>query len=158
MMRGKQINFIVFIFCFILIGIALYMQYALELHPCYLCITQRFFVITTGVLALLALAHNKGHKIYGSLIMISAIGGGYFSAKQLWLQNLPIDEIPACGPSAEYLFNAFNFSEALSMLLQGDGNCAEVQWTFIYISIPGWTLISFMLLATLGFSQLVRKY
>jgi disulfide bond formation protein DsbB len=145
MTRSKQTNFIVFIFCFILIGAALYMQHVMELHPCYLCITQRVFVITTGILALLAL-------------MISAAVGGYFSAKQLWLQNLPIDEIPACGPPAEYLFNAFNFSEALSMLLQGDGNCAEVQWTFIYISIPGWTLISFILLATLGFSQLVRKY
>jgi len=158
MTRSKQTNFIVFIFCFILIVAALYMQHVMELHPCYLCITQRVFVITTGVLALLALAHNKGHKVYGLLIMISAAVGGYFSAKQLWLQNLPIDEIPACGPPAEYLFNAFNFSEALSMLLQGDGNCAEVQWTFIYISIPGWTLISFILLATLGFSQLVRKY
>ena len=140
-----------------LIATALYMQHVMELRPCYLCITQRFFVVITGMFALLALFHNRGLKIYGSLTMISALGGGYFSAKQLWLQSLPVDQIPTCGPPAEYLFNAFNFSEALSMLLQGDGYCATVQWTFLHLSIPGWTLIGFLLLAVLGLLPIIRK-
>jgi protein dithiol:quinone oxidoreductase len=157
LITNRQINFFAFIFCVGLMTTALYMQHVMELRPCYLCITQRVFVLTTGMLVLLALLHNKGFKIYGSLTIISALGGGYFSVKQLWLQNLPIDQIPACGPPAEYLFNAFKFSEALSMLLQGDGNCATVQWTFLHLSIPGWTLISFLLLAILGLLPIIRK-
>jgi len=140
-----------------LMATALYMQHVMELRPCYLCVTQRVFVVTIGMLTLLALLHNRGLKIYGSLTIVSALGGGYFSAKQLWLQNLPVDQIPACGPPAEYLFNAFNFTEALSMLLQGDGNCATIQWTFLHLSIPGWTLVSFLLLAILGLLPIIRK-
>jgi len=29
-------------------------------------------------------------------------------------------------------------------LLRGDGNCAEVAWTFMGLSIPGWTLVVFV--------------
>ena len=43
------------------------------------------------------------------------------------------------------------------MLLQGDGNCAEVQWTFLSLSIPAWTLLCFLFLALLGVSQIMRK-
>ena len=57
----------------------------------------------------------------------------------------------------EYLFDVFNFSDALGMLLRGDGNCAEVQWLFLGLSIPGWTLVCFILLAALGLWQMVRR-
>jgi disulfide bond formation protein DsbB len=133
------------------------MQHVMELNPCYLCITQRAFVILTGMLALLALLHNHGLKVYGFLIALSSLAGSFFSGKQLWLQSLPEDKVPACGPPAEYLFDAFNFNEALSMLLRGDGNCAEVQWTFLNLSIPAWTLLCFLFLAFLGFTQVIRK-
>lgn len=157
MLKGRQTNLLIFLICGGLIATALYMQHVMELNPCYLCITQRAFVIITGVFALLALIHNHGLKIYGCLIALSALGGSFFSGKQLWLQSLPEDKVPACGPPVEYLFDAFNFNEALSMLLRGDGNCAEVQWTFLNLSIPAWTLLCFLFLALLGASQVIRK-
>ena len=157
MLKGRQINLIIFIICNGLIGTALYMEHVMELTPCYLCITQRVFIIITGMFALLALIHNQGLRVYGFLIAISALAGSFFSGKQLWLQSLPEDKVPACGPPAEYLFDAFNFSEALGMLLRGDGNCAEIQWTLLGLSIPGWTLLCFLFLALLGISQVLRK-
>ena len=30
------------------------------------------------------------------------------------------------------------------LVLEGDGSCAEVVWTFLGISIPGWTLVGYM--------------
>lgn len=157
MLAGRQTNLLIFIICNGLIATALYMQHVMELTPCYLCITQRAFVIITGMIALLALLHNHGHRVYGFLIALSALGGSFFSGKQLWLQSLPEDQVPACGPPAEYLFDAFSFTEALGMLFRGDGNCAEVQWTFLNLSIPGWTLLCFLFLALLGLSQVFRK-
>ena len=144
----------------ILILIALYMQHVMGLTPCYLCITQRIFVIAIGIIALCCCIQNPGdwgRRIYGGLLLILALGGSFFSGKQLWLQNLPEDKIPACGPPADYLFEVFSFSEALGMLLQGDGNCAKVQWTLLGISIPGWTLMCFIGFALIGGWLLFRK-
>jgi len=134
-----------------LIVVALYMQYYMGLEPCALCMTQRVFIIAVGVIALLAWLNNyaapsgKLHlKIYSVMGMLLAIIGGGFSMRHLWLQSLPEDLVPACGPSLSYLIDAVPFVEALTTLLQGDGHCAEVSWSLFGLSIPGWTLITFM--------------
>ncbi len=157
MPTARQTNLFIFLVCNGLILAALYMQNVMELKPCYLCITQRGFIILTGTFSLLAFLHNYGIKVYGGLITLSALAGGFFSGKQIWLQSLPEDQVPACGPPVEYLFDAFNFSDALSMLFRGDGNCAKVQWTLLNLSIPAWTLLCFLGLAALGLWQMIRK-
>ena len=157
---SRTINLLIFLGCSAIIAAALYMQHFMGLEPCYLCITQRVFFIAIGVIGLLAFLHNPattGRKIYGLLTALSAVIGGYFSGKQLWLQSLPEDQVPACGPPADYLFDAFPLQEALSMLLRGDGNCAKVQWTFLDISIPGWAMAAFVGLLIVGLYQFFRK-
>lgn len=145
----------------LLIAIAvLYFENHLQLEPCYLCITQRVFVIAIAVICALAAIHNpaqSGQKIYASLSTLMALVGGYFSVKQLWLQSLPEDQVPTCGVPVDYLFDAFSLSEALSHLLRGDGNCAEVQWQLLGISMPGWVLIAFIGYALVGIFQFSRK-
>ena len=114
----------------------------------------------TGIIFLVAALHNPsscGKKIYAGLSLLSSVTGAYFSAKQLWLQSLPEENIPSCGPPVEYLFDAFPMSEVLTMLVRGDGNCAKVQWELLSISMPGWVLISFIILSLLGLYQLLRK-
>jgi disulfide bond formation protein DsbB len=32
------------------------------------------------------------------------------------------------------------------MAITGDGNCAEVLWSFMGISIPGWLLVGFLVI------------
>ncbi len=155
---NRILNGLVVAGCTLLIAIAMYMQYVMSLQPCYLCITQRVFVTLIGAVGLIAMVHNPASgRVYGALIALLSCTGGYFSGKQLWLQSLPEDQVPACGPPAEYLFDVFDFGEAVSMLLQGDGNCAEVQWTLLGLSIPGWTMIAFVGFAMLGIWQVVRK-
>lgn len=133
-----------------LMSFGYYLQYVEGLEPCPLCITQRFFLVLCGGLALLASlqkVQRTGAMIYGALGSLAAIAGGSFSTRQLYLQSLPADEAPACGPSIDFIFETFPVSEALSILLRGDGNCAEVTWQFLGLSIPGWTLIAFIGLA-----------
>lgn len=134
-----------------LILIALYMQYFMGLEPCALCMTQRVFIIAVGVIALLAWLHNYVNqsgrlhlKLYSLLGILLAAIGASFSSRHLWLQSLPEDLVPACGPSLGYLIDTVPFSEALTVLLQGDGHCADVSWSLLGLSIPGWTLIAFI--------------
>ena len=79
------------------------------------------------------------------------------SGRHLWLQSLPEDEVPACGPGLDYLMDIFPLSDVIRMVLQGDGSCAEVVWSFMGLSLPGWTLVGFIALAVLGCFQVLRR-
>lgn len=152
--------FIIFLGCTGLILTGLYMQYFMDLYPCPLCITQRVFIVAVGLTALLAFLINPGRgrrRVFGVLGILFAMLGGSFSIRQLWLQSLPEDQVPACGPDIAYLLDNFPLMDALSVLLRGDGNCAEVVWTFLGISIPGWTLVAFVGLMGFNLWQVLRR-
>lgn len=152
--------FIIFLGCTGLILTGLYMQYFMDLYPCPLCITQRVFIVAVGLAALLAFLINPGRggrRVFGVLGILFAMLGGSFSIRQLWLQSLPEDQVPACGPDIAYLLDNFPLMDALSVLLRGDGNCAEVVWTFLGISIPGWTLVAFVGLMGFNLWQVLRR-
>lgn len=156
----RQTHGLIVIACTLLLAVALYMEYVMGLVPCPLCMTQRVFVFLVGLLALLAFVHHPqgwGRRVYASLGLLAAIIGGGFSSRQLWLQSLPPERVPACGPDLYYMLDVFPFLETVKVMLTGDGNCAEVSWTFLGVSIPGWTLVAFVGLAALHIWQLVRR-
>ncbi|MCZ6830643.1 MAG: disulfide bond formation protein B [Gammaproteobacteria bacterium] len=160
MSASRKVFLLILLLCVAMTATALTMEHVMGLQPCYLCITQRVFILLVAALALLAVVHDPGgggHRVYSGLVGAAALGGSFFSGKQLWLQSLPEDQVPACGPPADYLFEVLDFSEALSMLLQGDGNCAEVQWTLLGISIPGWTLLGFVVLVIMALALWLDK-
>lgn len=135
------------------IAIALFMQYQMDLIPCALCMTQRVFVIAVGLIALAAWLHKPsalGTRIYPVMGMLFAVIGAGFSIRHIWLQSLPEDLVPACGPTLSYLLENVPWVEALSVLLQGDGNCAESVWSFLGLTIPAWTLVIFIGFFTLN--------
>ena len=147
---NRLLNLGIFITCDITIGIVLYMEHVMLLSPCGLCITQRVFVILCGVTCLAAAIHNpgaQGQKLYAFGGASMCVFGSYFAGRQIWLQNLPEDQVPACGPGLTYIYENFPFMETLSFLLKGDGNCAEVGWQFLGIlSIPQLAMIAFVFL------------
>jgi len=137
-------------------AVALYMEHFMALEPCPLCIMQRVMVISTGIIALLAALHGPakvGIQVYGGLVALTAAAGAMLSMRQLWLQSLPADQVPSCGPSLDYLLDVFPLTEVLTMILSGDGSCAEVVWSLFGISIPGWTLAGFIGLMAVGIWQ-----
>jgi len=155
----RNTNLIIFIGCVLLILMGVYMEHVMRLIPCPLCITQRAFIVLTGLFALIAFIHNpsvKGRRVYAMLGIASALGGAYFAQHHIGLQNLPADQVPACGPGLAYMFEVFPFMDAFTMLLQGDGSCA-VPHPFLGWTIPGWTLIAFIGLALINAYQLVRN-
>ncbi len=155
----RQTNLIIFLTCTAMMLAAAYMEHVMKMIPCSLCITQRGFVVLTGLLALAAALHNPaltGRRIYAVLGIISPLLGACFAGRQLWLQSLPEDQVPACGPGLAYIFEEFPFMEAFTLLLQGDGNCAHVD-KILGLSLAAWTLIAFIGLAGVNGYQLLRK-
>jgi len=65
----------------------------------------------------------------------------------VWLQHLPPEKRPACGPALDYLLSAFGPVEGLSRVLRGSGECGAVDWTLLSFSIPEWTLAAFVAFA-----------
>lgn len=147
--------------CVVAMGFAvLFLQQTLQLQPCPLCVTQRVFVILVGVFALLAFLHNPsgwGRRVYALLCLLAAAGGAAVAGRHVWLQSLPEDLAPACGPSLGYMLETFPLSETIQLVLMGDGNCAETVWTFMGLSIPAQTLILFIVLIIASLFQLLRR-
>ena len=144
---ARKLLFGGFIFCLTLVLASVYMQHVMELEPCPLCILQRVLVLITGVFFLIAALHNPaktGTRIYATLIGLSASLGAAVSARHVWLQNLPADQVPSCGPGLGFLMENFPLTDALSLVLRGSGECADVSWTFLSLSIPAWTLLAFL--------------
>jgi disulfide bond formation protein DsbB len=121
---------------------------------------QRVAYLAIALIGLVAAIHNPGrlfHIIYSGLITLAALVGGGIASRQVWLQHLPPDQVPECGPGIEYMLGAFPFGEALKMILMGSGECAEVLWRFLGLSIPEWSLVCFIGLLTMGIVMLFKK-
>jgi protein dithiol:quinone oxidoreductase len=147
--------------CAALMAIALYFQHVMYLEPCPLCILQRVAVIALGAIFLVGALHDPGRigrRVYAALALLTAGIGAAIAGRHVWLENLPEDRIPACGPGLDYMLENFPLMRALEMILRGSGECAEVAWTFLGISIPGWTLVAFVGFAGLSLYLFFRRF
>ncbi len=133
-----------------LIIVALLFEHMLLLKPCLLCYAQRACVYLVILLSLVGFLHKNQSLIifrsYISLAIAIIVCGISFSIRQLYLQNLPPELVPTCGPDIDYLFETLPILEVFMLAIRGDGNCAEVLWSFLGISIPGWLLVAFVAL------------
>lgn len=130
-------------------GAALYLQYVLRQEPCPLCMIQRVIFIVIGVLFFVAAMHNArqvGAKAYSVLIALTALGGVAVASRHIWLQHLPKDQVPACGPGLDYMLQHFPMAEVWQELMHGSGECAAKGWTFLTLGIPEWSLLGYVLL------------
>ena len=145
----RPLNFAGFAACAALMAYALYAEHVLMLAPCPLCVFQRIAVILLGVLLLVAALHHpggRGRAAYAALIAFVAAGGAAIAGRHVWLQHLPPDQVPACGPGLGYIIESFPLSEALAMVFTGSGECAVSDWSFLGLSMPAWVLISIVVI------------
>ncbi|MFO1424378.1 MAG: disulfide bond formation protein B [Candidatus Competibacteraceae bacterium] len=149
----RLLNALFFLACAGGLGFAYYAQFYLGLEPCPLCIFQRLALFALGVVFLLATVHNpngSGARVYGVLIGLVAATGAGIAARHVWLQHLPPEQAPRCGPGLDYLLETLPLSETVREVLTGSGECAKVDWTLLGLSIPEWTLPLFLGLGVLG--------
>jgi disulfide bond formation protein DsbB len=129
------------ILCVGFVVVALWLEWVQGMEPCPLCIFQRlaFLVMALG---LLWGAWRPGY-VAAIGVGVGAIAGVALAARHLWLQSLPADQVPACGPGLGYLMNTLPLTDVLSRVLSGSGECAEVDYV-LGLSIPLWTLLAFV--------------
>jgi disulfide bond formation protein DsbB len=130
--------------CASLIGFALYKQHMDFVDPCPLCVFQRLAFMWIGAVSLVAALHGPGPaglRVYGAGVILGGLTGAGIAGRHLWLQNLPPDQVPDCGMGLNYMLDTMPFTEVLAQVFMGSGECAEVLWTFMGLSMPGWTLV-----------------
>lgn len=143
--------------CMSLLGMGAYFQLVDGLEPCPLCISQRLAILLTGLVFLIAGLHNPGQtgvKRYAVLGTVTALLGASISTRHVWLQHLPPDQVPECGPELAYMFQYFPLFDTLKLMLSGTGDCAKIDWTLLGFSMPVWTLLAFLMLAALSLLQI----
>ena len=135
--------------CLALLGFALYLQYVEHQDPCPLCILQRIAFIAMMIMFLIAAVHDparRGAIAYSAMLVLIAGVGAAIAGRQVWLQHLPANQVPACGPGLQYMLERFPLAQALQKILAGSGECAEAGWTFFGLTIAGWSLVWFVIL------------
>ncbi len=133
-----------FLICTGLLAFALYLQHYEFQNPCPLCILQRVAFIGLGIVFLVGAIHGPGRFgawVYGGLLALIAVLGISVAGRHVWLQHLPKDRVPECGPGLEYMLNRFPLSQALEKIFRGSGECAEVSWRLFTLSIAEWSLL-----------------
>lgn len=146
--------FLGFAGCCLLLAIGAFMQFEMELEPCPLCISQRLAILATGLVFLIAVIHNRGHKVYAVTGAVSALIGASISARHVWLQHLPPDQVPECSPGLEYVFQHFPLADTIKLMLTGTGECAQIEGIFLGLTIPAWTLIAFLMLTAFSLAAI----
>ena len=136
-----------------LMGYALYAEHVLGLEACPLCIFQRMAFIALACVFAVAAVHGPSSvvaRVYAVLGVLAAGTGAGIAGRHYYIQNLPADQVPACGPGLDYIMDAFPLLDALELVFTGSGECAVVNWSFLGLSMPGWTFLWFLALGALA--------
>jgi len=143
-LNTRSLYFLGFCFCLIMMAYALYAEYQLLLTPCPLCVLQRIAVSITGIIFLVAAIQNPikfTQNIYTLFLIFFSLSGAGVAGWHIWLQNLPADKVPSCGPGFDYIIGNFPLSDALLLIFSGSGECASIDWSFMTLSMPAWVLV-----------------
>lgn len=156
----RVVNVLGLLACAGMMAFALFAQHVLLLDPCPLCVMQRLAVISLGTVFLVAALHNPpgwGSRVYAAVLALPALAGIGIAAWHVRLQNLPPDQVPSCGPGLDYMLETLPLTEVLGKVFQGSGECAEVVWQFLGLSMPGWVLVCLLGLGSVGVWNNLRR-
>ena len=147
--------------CILLLGFGYFLEHFEGLAPCPLCVLQRIVFALLAAVLLVAAMHRPrtrgGAGAYGVVSALLAAAGAGIAGWHLRLQNLPPGEAPECGPGLEYMLNTFPVGETIRMIFTGSGECAEVSWSFLFLSIPAWALVWFVVLGVVSLANNLRR-
>ena len=147
--------------CAALLASGYYLQYFEGQDPCPLCLLQRGFYYAILIVLAAGALHGPGRKgaiAYAIGALVFAAGGIATAVRHVWLQHLPPDQVPACGPDLFFMLDNLPLGRTLQLLLRGSGQCAEVKWRFLGLSIAEWSLLWFAIFAVVAIWLAVRSW
>jgi disulfide bond formation protein DsbB len=149
---------LVSVVCVALLAFGLYLQHAVGLEPCPMCIVQRYVLVLIAIVSgITAVTNKKGLLITGSgLVVVLAGCGAFVAARQSWLQWYP-PEVASCGRDFYGMIETFPLGRVIPMLLKGSGDCSTVDWTFLGGSIANWSFLCFVGIGLLALTLMARQ-
>ena len=116
-----------------------------SLDPCPLCITQRIVFLISGVVFLTFYLRPFNKWIELFVLLAINLFGLVFALRHVLIQK-KIIQIPAeCGIDLGYMFDNFPLTEMFELVFRGTGDCSEIDWTLIGITIPEWSALWFVI-------------
>ncbi len=140
-----------------------YFQKELGLFPCPLCMFQRACLVGIAIVALLGILKRPGvklHRFYAFLITACSVTGAGIAGRQVWLQHLPKDQVPSCGFDPIYRYgqdSGYGLLDMIATTLHGSGDCAEIDWSFLGLSMGGWMLVIFSIMTLVALRLMFRQ-
>ena len=137
-----------------------YFEQQLGLAPCPLCMFQRVAMAGIGFFCLLGIIVRPGKvlaKLLAFGVTLSSAIGLAIAGRQVWLQHLPADQVPECGPDLAFMMDAFPLMDVVQKVLSGSGECAEVQWTWLGFSMPEWMVFIFAVMLLISIKLLFSR-
>ena len=142
--------------CIALLAFGLYLQHAVGLEPCPMCIVQRYLFVLVALFAAIGAALPAATARWsGGLMALLSLTGAGVAARQSWLQWFP-PEVTACGRDLFGMIESFPLRRVIPMLFRGSGDCSAVDWTFLGLTIANWSFLNFLLVAALGTGLLLK--
>lgn len=146
MPTNRQVLFAISSISFALIAVALYLQHAMEMRPCPLCVIQRYMFLAIGVCTLVGAIGGKV-RAATILALLAAFGGLVTVGKHLYVIANPGF---SCGiDPMETMLNKIPSAEFLPWLFRADGLCEGATDTILGLAIPQWSAVWFVVLTVL---------
>jgi disulfide bond formation protein DsbB len=153
---ARRIFALLSVVCLGLLAFGLYLQHAVGLVPCPMCIVQRYALVLIALIAgLTATSSKKGIHISSAVLLLVTAGfGAYVAARQSWLQWYP-PEVVSCGRDFYGMIETFPLQRVIPMIFKGGGDCSKVDWTFLGGSIANWSFLCFSGIAVLALALIL---
>lgn len=144
--------------CVAMLAFGMYLQHVVGLEPCPMCVVQRYALVLVAVFAGLAGATGRTglQKTWGLLALVASVGGAYTAARQSWLQWHP-PEFVSCGRDIYGMIESFPLQRAIPMIFRGSGDCSQIDWTFLGLSIANWSFICFTVFGVVVLGLLLSR-
>jgi disulfide bond formation protein DsbB len=139
---------------------AIYLQFFKSIEPCSLCVFQRLAYVVYALVVVVALIHHPerwGLRVYAFITLLPLSLGLLLSVRQAWIQSLPADHVPGCGPGLNFLLQEFAVSKVVRVVWAGSSDCAIVTWRFLNLSMAVWSALLFCVLILLSLIVLLRR-
>ena len=156
---SRSLFFMVFVADALALGVSYYLEYAVGLQPCGMCLLQRVcLALLTGV-CLVASVHGPdrvGSFLYWLLGLLCSLAGTVTAWRQVLLQGDALQQHSTCSPNLTSLFASNPWVYVVQEMFNGTTDCAQISWTLFDLSLPEWSLLLFVAMTILSVYQLLR--
>lgn len=155
--QPRRLLALIAVACVALLAFGLYLQHAIGLEPCPMCIVQRYLFILVALAAGIGAALPSCATRWSARLMaLLSLTGAGVAARQSWLQWFP-PEVTTCGRDLFGMIESFPLKRVIPMVFRGSGDCSAVDWTFLGLSIANWSFLNFVLVGVIGLALLLRR-